>query len=162
MTRGTVRLSMLGTRNDDPTNFGGELRAEADARFVFTEGTGDGQINRIFDAVALVVPPAGLEIALDTMATKPDATLAAALIKGLQIEADALNTGEIIVGPGTIDPWLGLWDDAASGIRLSAGEVHSYTSNVGWAVAGGSRSIKFLHGEGTDQWVHLTILASTV
>lgn len=163
MTRGFLRIVLDAFRNNDD-NFGGALRSEGVFEVIYSEGVGDGEINRLYDSKQTLEVPVGaggLVLDLQALATRPDATLDANTIKVLWIEPGKDNDSAILVEPDTVAPWLGLFQSPGR-IIARAGELLCFASRIGWPVTAGSKNLKLSHTGGASQFVTVKILASTL
>ncbi len=160
MTRGLFRLFLEGFRSDADAYACANV--EVASTISFAEGTGDGQVNRVYETNLEVTTGAGVELDLQTLVTTPDGPLAANKIKAITLEGDAANGVVVNVEPGAVNPWLGLFSGTGVSLFLRAGEIMAFGSRAGWDSSGASKTLAFSHGDASSQFVKVSILASTV
>jgi hypothetical protein len=159
-TRGTLRAVLSGRRNDSD-DFGGGLSVEGSVDLVFGNGNASGQIDRVYQADVSIAAGFGMITTLDllTVATKPDATLAAGNVRGIWMEADANNSLATIIQPGATDGWTALL--GAEGVFLAPGAGILFWSADGYGTLAADKTLDFVNQSGAEAIVKVVILAGT-
>jgi hypothetical protein len=165
-TTGKISVRIEGSRNNGDPDFGGALTVEHAVELRFKDGDsgGSGQIDRIFQGEPSSFEiPAGsfLDIDLQALATKPDATLSAQSIRAFLIQADSDNTVAISVRPGASDPWQGWFLNATSEFALGPGDFVAVGGAVGFPVSPTDKVLRLVNVGASIQRARIVLLAAT-
>lgn len=165
-TSGKISVRIEGSRNNGDPDFGGALTVEhaVELRFKDGDATTAGQIDRIFQGEpdSFEIPASSfLDIDLQALATKPDATLGAESVRAFLIQADPDNTTAISVRPGASDPWLGWFLNATSEIGLGPGGFVAVGGSAGFPVSPTEKTLRLVNPSLAIQRARVVLLAAT-
>src|SRR5688572_19447412 len=136
-----------------------QVNFDIDRQMVFEPGTADtNDANVLYRATRQLAASANENLDLaGVLSDVFGATIAAAEIVAILIEADEDNTNNVVFGPAAATGFLGPFGDASDRLSVRPGDFHLFTCATGWAVGAGATDLVNVANSAAGSTVDYTI-----
>ena len=155
----------ISAEQTNPIDLGtGKIPIELAAVLDFTDGTGAGQVSKVWSDRRTLAASATEN--LDLAGGVTDAfgnTLTFATIKGIMIKAADANVNDVVVGGAGSNTFVGPFADATDKIKVRPGGVQlNAQRGTGWTVTAGTGDILLMaNGAGSTEVVYEIVIVGT-
>lgn len=163
----TLILSLVA-RHTAAAGAGGtpQVNYDVERRLTFEPGTADTNDADVLYRATRQIAASGnenLDLA-GVLANVFGATIAAAEIVAILVEADEDNANNVVFGPAAAAGFVGPFGDASDRLSVRPGDFHLLTCQTGWAVGAGASDVINVanSGAGTPVDYTITVIGRTV
>jgi len=154
----TIGLSVLEQATDGVGNvFSAGINNQSDSKLAYTNGTGNQQIRRFYEARVTLTPSSGtFDLDLTTILDPFGNICNTSKIKFVYIKnRSAAGGGTLLMGAASSNPWVGMWATSGAPTTVkhtieATGEFFASSPNSGYSVSATSKTLRFTHNGGSS------------